>query len=358
MNQKEKITILHICDFAAKYPGNFIALLKSLETYHSNIKNVYLFPPRANNRETKNWIDEMNSQEEIAYIQKESFLNNVLLFRQIIKKHKVDRIVRHFADIRIDVVLKFLYNGKKVVRFFHGDYVKRNRVKHNIKKFLWKHNQFAGVSDTIAKEVQRAFPKASVSSIVNAVHFARLEDTEPITKPNGISLLMMGRDCEVKGVDLAIKAVWSLQEQYNLMLQVVALDNEDNVKKLARQIVGEDPGWIRYLPSTNNIGTYYSANDIFLSPSRREAFGFANIEAAYCKNSIVLSRVGGQGELQIEGAYWFESENLEDFKKQLELAILEVNTPEKIAQRERVKEQVQKTYSLQQWSNKVVDLLK
>lgn len=358
MNQKKKTTILHVCDFAAKYPGNFIALLKSLETYHSDIKNVYLFPPRAKNMETEAWIAEMNAREEVAYIQHKGFLKKALQFHKIVKKHKADCVFRHFSDMRIDFVVKLLYDSKKVVRFFRGGYKKKSRLKHIVKKFLWKHNKMVGVSNATAKEVQRAFPGTQVISVVNAVFFERLEKKDPINKPEGISLLMMGRDNDIKGVDLAIKAVWSLQEKYGVTLQIVALDNEENVKKLATQIIGEVPSWIRFLPSTNNIGTYYSANDIFLSPSRREAFGFANVEAAYCKNSIVLSKVDGQGELQIEGAYWFESENLEDFKKQLELAILEVNTPEKIAQRERVKEQVQKTYSLQQWSNKVVDLLK
>lgn len=358
MNQKEKTTILHICAFAAKYPGNFIALLKSLETYHSDIKNIYLFPAKAKNTETEIWIAEMNTQEEVAYIQEESLFKKAVQFRKIIKKHKVDCVFRHFSDIRIDAVLKLFYNSKKVVRFFQGGYKKSNDLKHKVKKFLWKHNKMVGVSNATAKEVQRAFPGSRVTSIVNAVFFERLEKKDPMTKPEGISLLMMGRDIEIKGVDLAIKAVRSLQEKYDLALQIVALDNEENVKKLARQIVGEDPAWIRYLPSTNNIGTYYAANDIFLSPSRREAFGFANVEAAYCKNSVVLSKVDGQGELQIEGAYWFEGGNLEAFIKQLELAILELKTPEKIAQRERVKEQVQKTYSLQEWSNKVVDLLK
>lgn len=110
------------------------------------------------------------------------------------------------------------------------------------------------------------------------------------------------------------------------------------------------------MPQTNNIGTYYAANDIFLSPSRQEAFGYANIEAAYCKNSIVLSRVDGQGQLKIEGAYWVEPDDLEDLTQKLEQAVLELNLPEKIIQRENVKKQVEQTYSLRAWSDKVVDL--
>jgi glycosyltransferase involved in cell wall biosynthesis len=121
-----------------------------------------------------------------------------------------------------------------------------------------------GVSDAIAKEVQQAFPGFPVVSIVNAIQFSRLEAGEPITKSEGISLLMMGWDYHRKGVDLAIKAVRSLQKKYHITLQIVGGINEDAIKEMVMQIVGEEPAWIRYLPDTNNVGTYYYANDILL----------------------------------------------------------------------------------------------
>ena len=167
---------------------------------------------------------------------------------------------------------------------------------------------------------------------------------------------MMGWDWHIKGVDLAIKAANTLQKKYNLILQIVCGKSEHKIKELAKNILGEHVEWIQYLPQTNNVGTYYSASDIFLSPSRQEAFGYANIEAVYCGNSVVLSKVGGQGELEIEGAYWFENENLEDFIHKLERAINELNTPQKKAQRKQSKEQVEQTYSLREWSNKLVGL--
>jgi glycosyltransferase involved in cell wall biosynthesis len=355
--KKKKTVVLQVCDYAAVYRGNFIESLESLEAYHSNIQNIYLFPPRAKNTDAEKWISEMNKQQEVAYIQEKNYLRKILQFCKIVRKHKVDYIIRHFSDLRIDLVIKLFFSSKKVIRFFHGGYKGGNLLKHRIKKFLWKHNRMVGVSDAIAKEVQRAFPGFSVVSIVNAIQFSRLEEREPVTKPEGISVLMMGWDYHRKGVDLAIKAVQSLQEKYPITLQIIGGINEEAVKALVRQITGGEPAWIRYLPATNNVGTYYYANDIFLSPSRREAFGYANIEAAYCKNSIVLSKVDGQAELQIEGAYWFESENLEEFRNCLEAAILDLKTPEKIAQREQVRQQVQQKYSLYTWSKKVTELL-
>lgn len=356
-NNNENFTILHICDYAANYRGNFIDSLESIPAYHNNIANIYLFPSRAKNTVAKIWISEMNKEKKTAYIQEENFLKNLLLFLQIIKKHKVTHIIRHFSDLHVDIIIKFLFNSKRVIRFFHCGYTEKKDLRHMLRRFLWKNNKLVGVSNSIANEVQRAFPDFFVAPVVNAIHFERLEKVDPMIKADAVSLLMMGWDYERKGVDLAVKVVGKLQKKYNLILQIIGDKNEEKIRELVNQIVGENPNWIRYLPPTNNIGTYYVANDIFLSPSRQEAFGYANVEAVYCKNSIVLSKVDGQGELQIEGAYWFESENIEEFEKNLEKAIIELSTEEKIAQRERAKMKVKQIYSLEEYSKKVVALL-
>lgn len=358
MSKKDtSFNVLHICDYAALYRGNFIDSLESIEEYHENVKNYYLFPARTRNTKTNEWIDAMNQNGTVAYIQDGSLLKNLRLLSKIIKKNKINRVVRHFYDFKIDIALKFLFSGKKVVRFFHGGCPhEKNAVKRAVKRFIWKNNKLVGVSDAIAGEIRREFPDYESVSIVNAIHFDRLDKIDEFEKPEGISLLMMGWDYKRKGVDLAIKAVNNLRGKYDVVLQLVGGKNEEKIRELIVDILGHDADWVRFLPATNNIGTYFNATDIFLSPSRQEAFGYANIEAAYCKNSIVLSRVDGQGELNIEGAYWIERDNVDDFTEKLEAAIVELNDPEKIAQRERVKEQVKQIYSLEEWSNKLVAL--
>ena len=349
--------VLHICDYSALYRGNFIDSLESVETYHDDVENFYLFPSRAKGTAAQEWIEELNTSHKKAYMQEGNLIKNFMLLSKILKKHKINRIVRHFSDTKIDILIKLLFKGKHVIRFFHCDCpVKKNPIKRAVIEFIWRKNKLVGVSDAITDHIRTAHPKFSAFSIVNAIHFDRLDERESFQKPEGVSLLMMAWDYMRKGVDLAIKAALPLQEKYNITLQIVGGKNEDKIKELAHSILGKDVDWIRYLPPTNNIGTYYGGNDIFLSPSRQEAFGYANIEAVYCGNGIVLSRVDGQGQLDIEGAYWIESENIEQFTVQLEAAITEFNTPEKIAQRENAKKQVQHTYSLQEWSNKLVAL--
>lgn len=352
------MTVLHVCDYAANYRGNFIESLESLETYHSNVRNVYLFPARAKNTNARTWIAQMNTTDQVAYIQEESFIKNILLFRNIIKTHKVDRIVRHFSDLHIDIIIKILFNPKKVVRFFHCGYRPvPGSLKARIRRFLWKHNRLVGVSVAMADEVKRALPDFEVIPIVNAIEFDRLDVIEPFEKPDKTTMLIMGWDKERKGVDLAALACERLQSKYDLELMIVGGSKETEVKDYVRKTLGKTVDWVRFLPPTNNIGTYYNATDIFLSPSRQEAFGYAVVEAAYRKCSVVLTKVDGQGQIQLDGAYWFESEDLDGFVEQLEKAILERNTPQRIAQREEVCKQAVERYSLKTWSNKLIEIL-
>lgn len=353
----QKFRVLHICDYAATYRGNFIDSLESLETDRDDVKNYYLFPARAVGTPAESWITQLNQEEQVAYIQDKHFLKTVRMLAKLIREKKIDRIVRHFSDLRIDLALKFLFDSKKVVRFFHCRYIPQgSRLRHWLRKLAWKNNKLVGVSHAVAQELKMLLPGFSVTAIPNAIHFQRLDLLEDFTPSAGIRLLIMGRDYEIKGTDLAIQAVQRLQEKYPITLQIIGGKKEAKLKKLILDTLGHEPDWIRYLPPTNRIGTYYKANDIFLSPSRQEAFGYASVEAAYWKNSVVLSKVDGQAEIRLDGAYWFPPEDVDAFTQQLEKAILERNTPEKIRQLEQVKLQVEQIYSLKEWGNQLVAL--
>ena len=348
--------VLHICDYAAYYRGNFIDSLESLEKHHSNTKNFYLFPERAANY-SQEWISELNQNQKVAYIQKPTFFGNVFLLMRILRKHKINRIVRHFSDIRIDFVIKLLFKGKRVVRFFHcGCESSNSALKEKVRRFIWRKNKLVGVSDAVAKDIKETYPHFDVYSINNAINFERLNRVDEFKKARGTALLAFGWDYTIKGTDLALEAANIVRKKHDITLQIVGGKGEGKIKTYIKEHFGEDTDWIRLLPTTNNIGTYYKNNDIFLSPSRSEAFGYANIEAAYCKNSVVMSRVGGQKDLKIEGAYWMESNNVQDLANKIEQALHELVLPEKKEQKERVKKDVERTYSLEEWSNKLTAL--
>ena len=105
------------------------------------------------------------------------------------------------------------------------------------------------------------------------------------------------------------------------------------------------------------MAEYYNETDIFLSPSRSEAFGNAVVEAAYSGNAIVASKVGGQASLEIEGAYWFENCNLDNLCAQLEQAIAQFKQPFMVSQREKAANHVREKYSLLKWCDAVLHVV-
>ena len=182
----ETFHVLHICDYAAAYRGNFIESLESLETYHSNVKNFYLFPSRAKGTAATKWIDELNNDRKRAYYQESNFFQNFILLSKILKKHKINRIVRHFSDPKIDILIKLLFKGEHVIRFFHCSCpIIKNPAKRVFTEFVWHKNKLVGVSDAIAREIQQAHPKFSSHSIVNAILFDRLNVLENFEKAEG-----------------------------------------------------------------------------------------------------------------------------------------------------------------------------
>lgn len=350
--------LLHICDYAAPYKGNFINSLQYLEK-NGEVKNIYIFPNRAKNNSAYEWIKSLNDTETVAYIQEENWMKNLLLIKKIIEKHSVDYVFRHFYDIKIDLILKVLFRSKKIIRFFHCMYDNNslNKIKHFSRKVIWKNNILVGVSKATSRTLKQAFNNFSVKTVENAIDFTRLNVVNASEKKNKISLMVMGYNIKVKGVDIALKVVDRLRKEYDLLLRIVAPSNEKHLVSFINDIYGGMPEWVELLPPTNNIATYYNNTDIFLSPSRTEAFGYAVVEAAYCKNSIVASDVEGQGELEINGVYWFKSEDIDDFSLKLELAIQQLHSSEKTSQKEKVFEDVQNLYSLERWKKEIIEIV-
>ena len=68
--------VLHICDYSAHYRGNFIDSLESIETYHDNVENFYLFPFRSKGTAAQKWIEELNHTHTKAYIQEKNIIKN------------------------------------------------------------------------------------------------------------------------------------------------------------------------------------------------------------------------------------------------------------------------------------------
>jgi len=112
-------------------------------------------------------------------------------------------------------------------------------------------------------------------------------------------LLFVGRIQPLKGVDVAVRALGSLQMPDARLLIVGGSSGADGDREVERTW-----GLIDSLDLTDRVSmvppqphhvlsTYYRAADVCLVPSRSESFGLVALEAAACGAPVVASDVGG-----------------------------------------------------------------
>jgi glycosyltransferase involved in cell wall biosynthesis len=122
-------------------------------------------------------------------------------------------------------------------------------------------------------------------------------------RPEDIILVFAGGEWARKGLDIAIQALGQIPLP-NVKLFVAGHDPDHrSFESLASQVGVRDRvifgGFRRDLP------TVLGASDIFLFPSRYEAFSLATIEAAACGLPIVASRINGTEDFITPGENGF-----------------------------------------------------
>ena len=113
------------------------------------------------------------------------------------------------------------------------------------------------------------------------------------------TLLFAGRIQQLKGADLAVRALALLRDQRSMLLVVGGPSGPGGEVELARlHALVDDLGLgarVRFVPPQPHelLATYYRAADVCVVPSRSESFGLVALEAAACGTPVVASNVGG-----------------------------------------------------------------
>jgi len=122
-------------------------------------------------------------------------------------------------------------------------------------------------------------------------------------------LLFVGRIQPLKGVDVAVRALYELSAAHpDAMLVIVGgasgLDGpaeQSRVRHLVDELGLADR--VRFVdPQPHHLlSTYYRAADACIVPSRSESFGLVALEAAACGTPVVAADVGGLSTLVDHG---------------------------------------------------------
>lgn len=352
------MNILQIVNVSGYYSGN---LMESIWRLEDEIKNsgvcVYLFPWEAKER---GWIKDMQKNGERIYFKSGSKLKDFRMIYKICVMHDIDIIHLHFWNIpdclAIKKVLKVHRKTKSIIHH-HGRYVvSRKKMNEKIKKWFFKGNYHIACGKAVYQELLYAdFPKRNVFRVDNGIAFSRLDKKENMKWKGNNILMFSSVGCEIKGIDIACKAICELvQEGKKVNLVIVSGLNQVGVKEYVKEClqINDLPDWIKFMPPRNDIATYYDAATAFLSASRSEGFCYAVLEAAYCGCETIQSRIP-EHRLDIPECKTFESENVGELKKViLELLHEDKDEAERIHKLQR--EYVIRHYGVEHWVHEIM----
>jgi len=230
------------------------------------------------------------------------------LLKEIIKNEKIDILHVHLwnpASGRFALIAGKLTNTPTIIT--EHDPFKINPIKNIFKKFALKNvKQIVTVSSDNKKLLQKLYPKfsAKIKVIHNGIDLTWwksqvLSFRKNILKTEGkntITALTVAELHPRKGLDILLQTI--AKNFKNKQIKFVIAGDGPQREKLEKFIQkNELENSVTLLGRRKNIPHLMKSSDIFILPSRREAFGMVILEAFASGLPVIASRTGGIPEI-------------------------------------------------------------
>jgi glycosyltransferase involved in cell wall biosynthesis len=159
----------------------------------------------------------------------------------------------------------------------------------------------AAVSPRTKADLARYFNRQDVSVVPNAVDTAVFSVDARMARraemrrhynfaDDDLVLLLIGNDWAIKGLPTLLQAM-ALLPQLPMRLLVAGADTVNPFRKLAATLQLADR--CRWEPSSPDVLRFYSAADVYVSPSLEDSFGMPVAEAMACGLPAITSTLAG-----------------------------------------------------------------
>lgn len=347
--------ILHVCGYAAPYPGNFIASLIALAEANKEkgYDTIFGFPYTAKDKE---WCQILEKSYAVYYLPLEKARLKWATYkklREIYKQNNVAIVHSHFElyDMPVSIMAP---KTTKVFWHLHDDLELIYSKSNTVYKFLWK-LQYSCVSKnavllSVSEKgcrfaVKLGFKKENAYFLPNAIDTNRIDGVAELCE-NSYDFLIYGWDYHRKGVDILENAL-PVIDDLDFTCGIVA--NEEVWKRIDKN------RHLIYQETVNNVASLYRNIKCFLHISRQEGLSYALLEAIYSGVAVICSDIEQNLFAKKFPTVLFvpvgDSKALADKMKSLitgELRITEDDV-------KKSKELINKHYSIESWVKKVQD---
>lgn len=354
--------IVYVCNYAAFYPGNFIPSVLALAKSVSDKHNVFFVFPEA--ARTQSWVQDILDDFNVVFCNFSSFSLCCTLIK--IRHKTIDGLIVHAHFLNCAQITGLKLVADAVFCHLHMTEDKAcsllDRLKQCIKHYLTHGVKFIAVSDSVGEIAKEKYDV--VYTVPNAIDFASLNKRQDtsfadfincLCKPNEYVIAIFGTHFFRKGVDVALAAIDEIREKHPCRLIILAHDIDKTLNLIHEScpFYSQISNSVNVVHVTQYIKSLYDNIDLFISPSRSEAFGYAVVEAAYCKCSVLASDVPGQSMLKsIPNSVWVDA----DDSHALATAIIKLIQRDSHSLEDMKEEQtkyVVSHYSIQSWVNEI-----
>lgn len=349
-------SILIFAAYGAPYEGNFIPSVRALaqKLQQQNIHTVLVLQNRV---QEYAWTTQLSWCEETVYIT-DNPVQDVKILSSLIKKHRFIFVHTHFAESRHILSLKMamLLCGSRIPMVDHHHarvHEAAGFLKKSVKHIIWSGDYMLACGEKVREDLQKTGLGKQIGLVENAIDFTRFPKASIGSKPRNV--LLFGYNYHIKGVDIAVEAFGQIAQDFPeaKLLICVASGMEAIEQQLCAQF-GKIPSWVRLLPPTADIASYYGQSAVYLCASREEGFCYAIVEAAYCGCTVISSRIDGPLQISIPEIAWFEAGNVQQLSQQLRrmLALPQEEIQEKA---QHMRDAAALRYDISRWVDEVMD---
>jgi glycosyltransferase involved in cell wall biosynthesis len=194
--------------------------------------------------------------------------------------NSIKKLYKKIALKKVARIVTISKANKRLLAELYPQYKDRLRMVHNGIDNVWWQSQLMGFRHDDKRRVKTEIFHANEDSLI-VTCVAELHQR--------------------KGIDVLLKAIPSVTEKYpNLKFVFVGGGPDKKIFiDLAHKLKLDSH--VVFLGQRSNIARLLASSDIFVLPSRREAFGLVNLESMLCGLPVIASRVGGIPEIIEDG---------------------------------------------------------